>query len=466
MIPVVAARRRALAALPRPLRRLSLRGRVTLAFALLALGLSALLTIAVWVLVSSYLMSQREGIATRQAESHLATLERSLANGATDIPQALANLPPAADAPVLLYLSGRWYSRTLDTAPNQVPEELRTVVVDGRAATQRVVVDDRPYLVVGLPTQSGGYFELFPLSELDYSLTVLSLVLPIAAALTTALGAALGRTASRRALAPLTTVTDAAAAIASGGRSVRLDAAGDADLAPLADSFNRTAAALERRVEADARFAGDVSHELRTPLTTMVNAMEVLQQRKDRIPADGREVLDLLAGELHRFQRMVGDLLEISRAEDGAQALVCEEVSVAELVTRAADRAAGRRVTRIASGAAGLRTQADKRRLEQVVTNLVVNAEYHGQGVDQVLVERTSTGVRVVVDDRGPGIPADRRERIFERFARGPGQDTPGSGLGLAIVARHVRLHGGSVCVDDRPGGGARFIVELPDGGR
>lgn len=73
-------------------------------------------------------------------------------------------------------------------------------------------------------------------------------------------------------------------------------------------------------------------------------------------------------------------------------------------------------------------------------------------------------GVRIEVDDAGPGIAPDRRDRVFERFARGGPVSSPGVGLGLSIVARHVRLHGGTVWVEDRPGGGARFVVRLPVG--
>ena len=110
---------------------------------------------------------------------------------------------------------------------------------------------------------------------------------------------------------------------------------------------------------------------------------------------------------------------------------------------------------------------ADKRRLEQVIANLVENANLHGGGVDRVRIEASDGMARIVVEDRGPGVPAEDRERIFERFYRGRYTSRPaggGVGLGLALVAEHVALHGGRVWVEDRAtaDGGARFVVELP----
>jgi signal transduction histidine kinase len=108
---------------------------------------------------------------------------------------------------------------------------------------------------------------------------------------------------------------------------------------------------------------------------------------------------------------------------------------------------------------------ADKRRLERLVANLVRNADEHGGGCTAVRVAVDGNRVQIIVDDHGPGIPPDERDRIFDRFARGFPHATAhgdGVGLGLAIAARHAEWHGGSVHVEDAPGGGARFVVVLP----
>jgi signal transduction histidine kinase len=195
----------------------------------------------------------------------------------------------------------------------------------------------------------------------------------------------------------------------------------------------------------------------------MINSMALVQNRRDELPPAVLEPLDLLADDLARFRHLVVDLIEISRHDSGAAAHL-EQVDIADLVRRAADTAAGRPVTEVADSVVGTTMQADKRRLERVVTNLVENADQHGGGCSVVRVSRADDRVVVVVEDHGGGVPPDRRERIFERFARvgdSPDKDA-GVGLGLAIVARHVRAHGGTIDVQDRPGGGARFVVSLP----
>lgn len=112
------------------------------------------------------------------------------------------------------------------------------------------------------------------------------------------------------------------------------------------------------------------------------------------------------------------------------------------------------------------RTVFDKRRLDRVLVNLLDNAAHHGGGAVRVGVNVAGRRARVEVDDAGPGIAPGEREHVFERFARGAvGADRRrgrGAGLGLALVREHVRAHGGTVRVEERPGGGARFVIELP----
>jgi signal transduction histidine kinase len=230
-------------------------------------------------------------------------------------------------------------------------------------------------------------------------------------------------------------------------------------------SFDRTAVNLEKHTAADARFAADISHELRTPLMTMLNSMELIHHHRAELPAAVRGPVELLGEDLERFRRLVVDLLEISR-DDGADEGSRETVRIADLIRVAADTAAGRPVTEATADAAALTVTADKRRLERVVANLVENAEGHGGGCERVSVVSGGLGVIIQVDDAGPGVPVDDRDRIFERFCRG-GSDGRrdqghGIGLGLSIVARHVEWHHGTIRVDDRPGGGARFVLELP----
>jgi signal transduction histidine kinase len=364
----------------------------------------------------------------------------------------------------MVIFGGKWFSSSAVGGPDQLPPDFVATVRAGSQAHRRLEVAGQQVLAVGMPLTKPGdaLVELHSLAGLDGTLRTLSITLALAALVTAALGLAVGRLASTLALRPLAELTQVGAAVARGQLNARLDAENDPDLGGLARSFNQTAATLEKRVAADARFAGDISHELRTPLTTMLNSMQVIQHRRSEVPPAVREPLDLLADDLERFRRLVLDLLEISR-HDGGDEGSREIVRISDLVRAAADATAGRPVTVVEPDAAGLTLQADKRRLERVIANLVDNAEDHGGGCKDVTVSSGGLGVIVYVDDAGPGVPPDNRDRIFERFGRGATElDRQGIGLGLAIVASHVQWHGGTIRVEDRPGGGARFIVELP----
>lgn len=443
--------------------RLGLRGRVTLAFGLLALGLSVVLTILAWTLVTRTVASQTTRTALVEASLDRTEIDHALSIGVGDLSSVLDGLTGSDTAPVVAHVDGRWFASSPTMGPSDLPAAMRVLVANGQEATQRVRVDGGLRLVVGLPLDHGRgeYFELYSLEQAQRTERALSLGLAAAAVVTVLLGLAVGRFASGMALRPLTELNKVAADVASGHLATRLDAAGDPDLDDLAASFNRTVGDLERHVVADARFAVDVSHELRTPMTTMLNSMQVIQNRRDQLPPSVREPVDLLSDELARFRSLVVDLLEISRHDAGDE-LVRETVVVGDLVRHAADAAAGRGITTVDPGAVSLVMELDKRRLERVVVNLVGNAQTHGGGCTRVHVSEDGPLLRIAVEDAGSGIPVDQRMRVFERFARQASGDHTGVGLGLAIVQRHVALHHGSVHVEDRPGGGARFVVEIP----
>ncbi len=462
--------------------RVTLRGRVMLAYGLLALGLSTVLAIVTWTVVSDYLVEQREAAAEtitadngaalryglfgppvpcRPSHEHVECESPTLQPGVS-VMEVMNSLPSTDAAATMLYLQDHWYAMT--GKPSDLPPDLIQAAITGKVVQRRIEVGGQPVLAVGVPIgrQGDAFFEWHPLSSLDDTLRRMKITL-IAAAIATALvGLVVGRLASTLALRPLAELTRVADAVARGKLDARLPAENDKDLGGLARSFNQTAADLERRVAADARFAGDVSHELRTPLMTMLNSMQLIQNHRAELPAAVREPVELLGDDLDRFRRLVIDLLEISR-DDGGDRGSREIVRIADLVRAAADAAAGREVTVVAPEAEALTLQADKRRLERVIANLVENAEDHAGGCKGVGVEAGGLGVVITVDDAGPGIAAEDRSRVFERFGRGETSGRGrGVGLGLAIVARHVQWHHGTIQVTDRPGGGARFVVELP----
>jgi signal transduction histidine kinase len=215
---------------------------------------------------------------------------------------------------------------------------------------------------------------------------------------------------------------------------VRLPEQNDPDLAPLAATFNATIDALEHRVKQDARFAGDVSHELRSPLTTMVNAVEVLQHRRETFDSAAGQAVDLLVAEIDHFQLMVVDLLEISRAEQDDDDRALELLDLTELVDKVSGATPGCPRPVVDDEPASV-VVADRRRLVRLVANLLDNANRHGGGVVRLAVSTHVDVARIEVDEAGPGVPAELRQQIFERFARVRDHpDDGGSGLGLALV--------------------------------
>jgi len=363
----------------------------------------------------------------------------------------LGSLDTVPGSNSVLYDRGRWYATSLGVGQDAIPPAMQDLVVaHGAPARQYHQLGGAPLLEVGVPVPEVGaaYFEVFSLQDLQRTLRILALSLAGAALATTLGGAALGRWASGRALRPLGEAAEAAAAIAGGRLDTRLETADGADLATLASSFNQMADNLQARIEREARFTSDVSHELRSPLTT----------------------LDLLAAEMSRFQRMVTDLLEISRFDAGAAELSLDEVPLDEVV-RQAVRVTGAPDVPVEIGpdAAALVVRVDKRRIERIVTNLIDNASTYAGGATRVGVETQDGQVRLVVEDAGPGVPVEDRIRVFERFSRGSTSGRrgggEGTGLGLALVSEHAQLHGGRAWVEDCPGGGARFVVELPASG-
>ncbi|WP_327150931.1 HAMP domain-containing sensor histidine kinase [Nocardia sp. NBC_01329] len=276
-------------------------------------------------------------------------------------------------------------------------------------------------------------------------------------------GAAVGVWVSRRMLKPLHDVAAAAALIASGELDTRLPHSNDQDLASTVDSFNRMVESLQRRIDREHRLFGDVSHELRTPLTTLTTAVDVLNRYREEMPPRSRRALELVSAEVDHLRRLLDDLLALARVEAGMHHGPADPVSVGELVAHTLHDS--HRPARLLDVRDDVTVRGRKLELERAVVNLLKNADRHGGGAVAVTVRRDGGDAVVEVDDAGPGVAPVDRERIFERFATsrtGRRSATGGTGIGLALVAETVAIHHGRVECDERPGGGARFIIRLP----
>lgn len=477
--------------------RLGLRARITFIYALGALLVSSTVAVVGFALVQRELLLDAEDTAIAQMENNARDIRTALQNQTAEaIEDALAEQDEVdeedeAEAPglnfenVLTTRFNRNNARELLIIQDQarssfglqerdLPADVLALVNDGGAAQKRRLVSGQPQLTVGvyIAQLDASYFEVSSLQPLQDTLASLRNTL-IAVALGAGLaGAALGYYSTRRALQPVVRVARAAQAISSGDFGTRLDPSGDPDLAPLTTSFNDMVGALESRIERDERFASDVSHELRSPLMTLSASIGVLEHRRDELSPEAVQAVDLLGKDLRRFTGLVEDLLEISRLDGGAVVADADPIVLVEFLTYATQQSRSPDVpVLVAPNDRDTVIVADKRRLAQVIQNLIDNAAKYGNGATGVGFALAGEMVQIFVDDNGPGVPTADRERIFDRFTRagadaGRRDVAKGVGLGLSLVAEHVRLHNGRVWVRDRPDGssGARFIVELPIG--
>ena len=444
-----------------------LRARIALGFAVGSLLVSAVLVTTTFLLARDYLLDQRQDALTRQAFADANVLRSRLATEGVEIGEALGELVPAGESSVVVRRGASWYSASLDGGARNVPPALREVVASGSAATLRTATPAGPQFVIGIPVAGADleFYEVTPLTALQTALRTLATVLGVGALAASAAGAALGVWASRRTVAPLEQVAVAATRIAGGDLGARLPPTEDPDLVAIVGGFNSMVDALTARIERDARFVGDVSHELRSPLTSLVTSMELLGARRDELSPRSRQALTLMENELARFRRTVDDLLELARVDSGALPGQTPLVSLTALVRETLIRSGRDRALLRGDDDEATEVRADKGRLERAVLNLLDNADRHAGGACEVTVERHEGSVILTVTDDGPGVPVSDRERIFDRFARGPRAERgslPGAGLGLAIVAQTAEQLGGAAWCSASPSGGARFSVSIP----
>lgn len=345
-----------------------------------------------------------------------------------------------------------------------------------------------PGIIVGsqvqLPSDGKTYtlYYLFPLSEEQETLGLVTRALLTAAGLLLALVAGLTWLVTRQVVTPIRLARQIAERLAAGRLQERLQVTGEDDIARLAYSFNQMATSLQRQIRqleelswVQRRFVSDVSHELRTPLTTVRMASDLLHDaRADFDPASARAA-ELLQAELDRFENLLVDLLEISRFDAGAAVLAPEDVNLDDIVNRvvtAAQPLADQRHVRVVVEHPDdpVRAEVDSRRVERILRNLVTNAIDHALADDpteRVVVRLASDeeAVAITVRDHGVGLAPGEAAMVFNRFWRSDparARTSGGTGLGLAIAQEDAHLHGGWLQAWGRSGQGAQFRLTLP----
>ncbi|GAA3303109.1 hypothetical protein GCM10020295_50840 [Streptomyces cinereospinus] len=369
--------------------------------------------------------------------------------------------------------------RTCASGSTAVRRPRRAIPASSTAATKT----SQPALVIGKEVNDPNgdpyqLYYLFPLTQEDRSLSLVKGTLATAGLFVVVLLGAIAWLVVRQVVTPVRMAAGIAERLSAGRLQERMKVTGEDDIARLGEAFNKMAQNLQSKIQQledlsrmQRRFVSDVSHELRTPLTTVRMAADVIHEaRVDFDPVTARSA-ELLADQLDRFESLLSDLLEISRFDAGAAALEAEPIDLREVVRRVvsgAEPLAERKGTRlrVVGDQQPVVAEADARRVERVLRNLVVNAVEHGEGKDVVVKLAAAGGaVAVAVRDYGVGLKPGEATRVFSRFWRADparARTTGGTGLGLSIALEDARLHGGWLQAWGEPGGGSQFRLTLP----
>ncbi|MFJ5058175.1 ATP-binding protein [Streptomyces nigra] len=476
------------------LRFTSLRLRLVVVFGLVALTAAVSASgIAYWL--------NREAVLTRTQDAVLRDFQQEMQNRAALLPEnptqdelqhtagQMANssqrfsvllVAQDADGKPLSSSSGALDGFTLA----DVPKSLRTAVndkVDSDKAEyhlywQRIVEDDKPYLIAGTKVIGGGPtgYMLKSLEQEAKDLNSLAWSLGIATGLALIGSALLAQAAATTVLKPVHRLGVAARRLGEGRLDTRLRVSGTDELADLSRTFNNAAEALEKRVadmagrdEASRRFVADMSHELRTPLTAITAVTEVLEEELEAETGSVDPMIEpavrLVVSETRRLNDLVENLMEVTRFDAGTARLVLDDVDVADQITACIDARAWLDAVEL-DAERGIMARLDPRRLDVILANLIGNALKHGGSPVRVTVREEDDAVVIDVRDHGPGIPEDVLPHVFDRFYKASASRprSEGSGLGLSIALENAHIHGGEITAANSPEGGAVFTLRLP----
>jgi signal transduction histidine kinase len=359
----------------------------------------------------------------------------------------------------------------LDGALEALPADLRQRVANGELAYAWTTVAGKPSLVIGgwAGVDGPAIYFIHDLKDLEDALAQLRLALVVGSVILILLALLVARVIARGVLAPVEAAGRAAERLEHGDLSARVPVTSNDEFGTWAERFNRMADALADtigRLEAaeaqNRRFVADVAHELRTPLAALVAEASILREHLDELPTESRRAGELLVADVGRLRTLVDDLMEVSRFDAGAEQIASEPVDLGHLVGSVSAARLPAAILHLPTDPVVIET--DPRRMERILGNLLDNAREHAAGAPvEVSLAAGPDAIILAVADRGPGVPPDRLDRIFERFYKAdPSRHGGSSGLGLAIAAEHAALLGGRLSAVNRPDGGLRIEFRLP----
>ena len=299
----------------------------------------------------------------------------------------------------------------------------------------------------------------------DNVFTIFSIVLPFFILL----AAAGGYLIARRALAPLSHITEVAGQISEGQdltQRIGLPEGSD-EISRLSSAFDHMVARLEQAFEAEKQFTSDASHELRTP-TAVILAQCGFARKHAETAEDYREAVEVIERQAGKMSLLISRLLDLTRLDLGTQTPQCEPTDLSEMSRILCEEqdTGARDISLSAQIEEAVIVPGDPFLLSRVITNLLENARKYGRegGLIRLSLSREKDEAVLAVEDNGIGIAPENQDKIWQRFyqvnpSRGP---ESGLGLGLAMTKQIVALHGGSIGVESRPSEGSRFTVRLP----
>jgi two-component system sensor histidine kinase MtrB len=350
-----------------------------------------------------------------------------------------------------------------------------TIQYAGALKVPAIAVGD----IVSVP-RSGAYemYLLFPLNNQNKTLTLISRSIFIVDIALVFLIGLITWLVTRQVIRPVREAAQVAERFTSGDLNQRMQVNRQDEIATLGNSFNEMAASIQQQImrlenlsRVQQRFVSDVSHELRTPLTTLRMASEVIYSSRNNFDPQVARSAELLVGNIERFERLLEDLLEVSRFDAEVAVLEPVDFNLIALIKRGIEDlelVAKENGTQLVfkPNSQDLLITADARRVERILRNLLNNAIDHADSKPiDVYLEYNENDVAFAVRDYGVGIDENSLLRVFDRFWRADPSRSRirgGTGLGLSIALEDARLHNGELEVWGRPGQGAHFVLTLP----
>ena len=370
----------------------------------------------------------------------------------------------------------------LDSIPEKFRDQIRKSdqILDKRVTIRYSDGSEFPGFLIGgklnIP-RSGAYeiYYLFKLNSQYKSISDITWVLLVTGILLIILIGLSTQFVIRQVVSPVKEAALVAEKFTQGDLSSRMTVASDDELASLGNSFNEMAVSIQQQIDRlenlsklQQRFVSDVSHELRTPLTTLRMAADVIYQAKDGFDSNIARSSELLVNQIDRFELLLSDLLEVSRFDADAAALGIATFDFVNLVQECVDylHPSKSSLFEISAPTHSIEIEADPRRVERIMRNLITNAIDHGENKKvEIKIAESENEVAVSVRDFGLGFNQADAAKLFERFWRADpsrARTSGGTGLGLSIALEDTKLHQGQLLAWGNPNQGAHFVLTLP----